>query len=264
MGFRRDMSAVFGTAPEGEEDRIGRDQCERQDLYRPSHGQAIVRAEEGEGMPLGDMTLGPIPDGFVTDAGRYVSRREAADIAARTSQGQTRGRWGATRGLASEDVTPASGPSHPTRVQTAATAPGIPGGSGVWGVLGPRGAEGTAPLQPGETVLWHRAQRPGKLDARNLQDYEIQSSLQNAWEQGHDAVTITNYTRPHGTKPETILVVRDPNQLRSPAAAFNPAKRNSANLLASLLGTGVLGPSLSSAISDPTSLPIPQPKPPVF
>jgi hypothetical protein len=74
-----------------------------------------------------------------------------------------------------------------------------------------------------------------------------------------DAVTMRNHTRPGGTTPETVLVVRDLNQLRSPDAASDPRQRSSANLLTNLLasplGAGVLAPNL---------LPIPQPQPMLF
>jgi hypothetical protein len=52
----------------------------------------VRRAERELGIPLEDMKFGPIMDGYVTDSGRYVSRREAADIAQRSGQGETRGR----------------------------------------------------------------------------------------------------------------------------------------------------------------------------
>jgi hypothetical protein len=46
---------------------------------------------------------------------------------------------------------------------------------------------------------------------------------------------LRNYTSPGG-KVGDILVVRDPAQLRSPFAQFDPAKRNSRNLLAGIAG----------------------------
>jgi len=46
-------------------------------------------------------------------------------------------------------------------------------------------------------------------------------------------VKIENYIRPGSKRPETVIVVRDQNQLRSPFAVFDPAKINSRDLLAS-------------------------------
>jgi hypothetical protein len=82
------------------------------------------------------------------------------------------------------------------------------------------------------------------MDVRGVADHEIQVSLKSAWDLGHDAVMLKNYIRPGGTGPENIIVVRNKNQLRSPKAAFDPAKRNSQNILAGAAGAAVIPPAL--------------------
>jgi hypothetical protein len=68
--------------------------------------------------------------------------------------------------------------------------------------------------------------------------------LQNAWDLGHDAVLLRNYTAPNGRVGD-VLVVRDPAQLRSPSARFNPAQRDSRNLLAGFAGGALAYPLLA-------------------
>jgi len=108
-------------------------------------------------------------------------------------QGKTGGLFGLTRGLASEDTKFATGAPQ-SDVSIGATARGLPGGQGVWAwhlpeiEAGPPGSQGGA--------LWHRTQRPGVMDAQALRDHEIEASLSQAWEAGHDAVMLKNYTIP--------------------------------------------------------------------
>jgi hypothetical protein len=63
---------------------------------------------------------------------------------------------------------------------------------------------------------------------------------------------LRNYTSPGGRSGD-ILVVKDPAQLRSPNAKFDPAKRNSNDLSASI--AGLLG---SGAAVDPLGEATPQ------
>jgi len=265
MGFRRNMPLEYGSAPAGEKIATAAINVDGRVFTGPTHSHAIESAERALGMPLAQMHDASIGDGFVTNAGRYVSRWEAEDIARRASQGQARGKFGATRGLASED-TAMSGITPSSEVRTGATAPGLPGGQGVWGWVLPEEAASVPALpllrrtqrpaamdKPGPGIrptegaaipsapVWHRTQHPGILDARRLQDHEIRASLKEAWDQGHDAVLLRNYTSPSG-KSGSVLVVKDPAQLRSPTAKFDPKKRNSNDLsasIAALLGPGV-------------------------
>ena len=71
--------------------------------------------------------------------------------------------------------------------------------------------------------LYHRAENPASLrldgDETNL---EMAATVSYFWDQGYDAIRMANYTSPGGKRGRTILVVKNPNQLRSPSAAFDP------------------------------------------
>jgi hypothetical protein len=64
--------------------------------------------------------------------------------------------------------------------------------------------------------------------------------LADAWDQGYDAVLLTNYPSPGGKTGQQILVVKDPAQLRSRWAACDPRAITSADLLAGL-GAAAVG-----------------------
>src|SRR5262245_27373871 len=182
-----------------------------------SHGEAIRKAERELGIPVEEMTFGPIADGFITNSGRFVSRQEAAEIAARGGQGETRGSSGIGQGLVSEHTAMSSAPPK-ADYQTGGTAPGLPGGNGVWGyyrspesesssLAAPSARGRTTPPRmdaPGEytsaptSALWHRSKRHNQLDASGLPDHEVRAALMKAWDQGYDAVVMRNYTTPAG------------------------------------------------------------------
>ena len=83
--------------------------------------------------------------------------------------------------------------------------------------------------------LFHRAQRPARIDLTGHEtNQQIAATLQDAWDKEYDAVLFTNYTTPSGVTGQQIVVVKNPAQLRSPQAAFDPRKRNSSDLLAGL------------------------------
>ncbi len=238
MGFRRDMPLKAGRAPQGETVGPAALSLEGRIFTGRTHSDAMSKAERTLGMPFEAMRQGPIVDGFVTSAGRYVSRWEAEEIARRARQGEASGIFGATRGLAAENLNRVGrAGSRSGSPDSAATAAGFPGGKGVWAVPVSPGSAASSQAAP----LWHRTERPGTLDAANLADWEIQATLREAFDAGHDAVMMKNYTRPGGKKPETVIVVRDQAQLRSPNAAFDPRKRDSADLLAGTLPFAVLG-----------------------
>lgn len=70
-------------------------------------------------------------------------------------------------------------------------------------------------------------------------NHEVAATLDYLFrELGHDAAMLKNYTSPGGMTGQNILVVRDPNQLRSPWAAFDPTKIDSADLLAARVPFG--------------------------
>lgn len=129
------------------------------------------------------------------------------------------------------------------------------GSQGVSVALDPETAAEFANLAAGKqgsgqniVQLLHRADRPAVLeltgDEKNL---EIAATLREAWDNGYDAVMMKNYTTPSGVKGKTILVVKDPSQLRSPNAKFDPAKKNSSDLLAGLAGGAILAPTVMNS-----------------
>jgi hypothetical protein len=70
----------------------------------------------------------------------------------------------------------------------------------------------------------------------------IRDAIEAAKAKGHDAVTITNVVDDYRAKgaPSTITAIFDPANIRSVNAAFDPTKRNSANLMAGVAG-GTVG-----------------------
>lgn len=237
MGMRRRMPVYGAVAPEGEQIAAAAVKVGDRVFTGPSHAVAIKKAEATFDAPFETLPLAPIPDGFVTTGGRFVSRHEAADIAAATRQARPVGPTGlpAWQGLASERLRPGNPNAATSGVSTGATAPGLPGGEGAaWLSLEP-GA--------GTTTLWHRAANPVRVDVQGATLPEIHATLAEAWSRGHDSVMLKNYMRPGATKPEDIIVVRERAQLRDPRARFDPAKRNSDDLSASI--AALLGPSVA-------------------
>ena len=123
-----------------------------------------------------------------------------------------------------------------------AAKPGAePGQQGVWTALDPKAADEFAQVAAGRSQgnaqiypLRHRAKKSGVIQlSGDEQNHEIAATLAQAWDDGFDAVMLRNYTTPAGKMDKNILVVRDPAQLRSPYAAFDPAKSLSADILAS-------------------------------
>lgn len=93
--------------------------------------------------------------------------------------------------------------------------------------------------------LLYRSDRLGVYDAgkHSQPDREAAVAIASAFDDGFDAVRILNYRTPGGKTGQTTVVVKDPSQLRSIFAAFDPKKRDSANLLAGI-GAGVAGTGL--------------------
>jgi hypothetical protein len=96
--------------------------------------------------------------------------------------------------------------------------------------------------------LVHRAENPASLTLRGDEtNGQIAATLDAAWEAGYDAVLIKNYTG-HGGKSGAVLAVKDPAQLRSPYAEFDPAKIDFNDLLAGAVGipaAGVVGTAVA-------------------
>ena len=97
----------------------------------------------------------------------------------------------------------------------------------------------------GSTVLplRFRSEKMGTIDLVGDESNEdIFGAVTDSWQQGFDAIQFKNYTTPQGTKGSFVLV-KNPNQIRSVNAAFDPAKKDSSNLLAGLGGAGIVGGS---------------------
>ena len=126
-----------------------------------------------------------------------------------------------------------------------------PAALGVWVAVGPEIANDFARLAaergsgrkvgqnpqdypPGSQVypLLHRTSNPVAIALKGDEpDLVVKGMILDAWDAGHDAVMLRNYTSPGG-KVGNIIVVRNENQLRSPHAAFDPARRDETDLLA--------------------------------
>ena len=98
---------------------------------------------------------------------------------------------------------------------------------------------------PAVMPLAYRSERPAALRLDGSENNrEVAATLNNAFRDGsYDSVLMRNYTTPGGKTGENIAVVRDPNQLRSVNAAFDPARKNSADLMASRLAPFIVGAS---------------------
>ena len=100
--------------------------------------------------------------------------------------------------------------------------------------------------------LWARADRYAnlRLDGKE-KDREMAATLRQAWDDGFDAVRMFNFTSPGGLKQQTIWAFKEPNQLRSPFAAFDPAKRDSAELLAGVAAPSPVVPGFNVQVGPP-------------
>lgn len=123
---------------------------------------------------------------------------------------------------------------------------------GVWAATDPAlaaehaaGAAARTGGQPQTYPLLHRTERPANIHLTGKEtEAEVAATLKDAWSRGYDAVRI-NY--PKGG-PAPSIVVRDESQLRSPFAAFDPAKKYSRNLLASTVPAA--GTSLAAILAN--------------
>jgi hypothetical protein len=100
--------------------------------------------------------------------------------------------------------------------------------------------------------LLHRTEKPVRIDATDADPRAIAGAVQDAWDLGYDAVMIENYTMGAFKEgaPTTHIIVKDPAQLRSRFARFDPAKRDSRDLLAGVAGTGVLGAGMYDVLRE--------------
>ena len=112
-------------------------------------------------------------------------------------------------------------------------------------------AKGAGQRNPQIYPLLHRAERPTSLTLDGSETHgEVVGALRDAFEAGHDAVMINNYTAEGQVKPQSIIIVRDANQLRSPNATFDPARKFASHLLAGISGMSVVPMTLLGKGSD--------------
>ena len=90
---------------------------------------------------------------------------------------------------------------------------------------------------PAVMPLRYRSERRGVLTLDGSESNQaVAATVQEAFSSGYDSVVFRNYRGPTGQgEPRDIVMVKDPAQLRSVNAAFDPAKRDSSDLMASRL-----------------------------
>ena len=123
---------------------------------------------------------------------------------------------------------------------------------GFWAAEDPRYLDHMARLvgrensQGGRVIpLFARFSKPAKIDdVAGLTHQDVYFNIRNAWGDGYDAVRFSNYNTLANGLPTPTWVFRDPNQLRSPFARFDPTRRDSADLLAGVAVPGGPAPVL--------------------
>lgn len=94
--------------------------------------------------------------------------------------------------------------------------------------------------EPTVIELVHRAKRPAKIELSGDElNHEMAATVQQAWDDGRDALMLTNYNVGKGKKG-TVILVKDPSQLRKKGAKFDPKKKFSPELLAGVGGLSVI------------------------
>jgi len=80
-------------------------------------------------------------------------------------------------------------------------------------------ARGSEQTNPQVYKLLHRAERPTSLTLDGSETHgQVVDALRSAFDAGHDAVMIKNYTSPGGIRKQNIIIVRDANSLRLASA----------------------------------------------
>jgi hypothetical protein len=87
------------------------------------------------------------------------------------------------------------------------------------------------------------AQNPKRIDAKGKKWFELPMNqiTSNAFDEGHDAVIYENIidSMYNSSFPSNVIVWKNPSDVRSIKAAFDPSKRSSGELLASVAGGAV-------------------------
>ena len=87
--------------------------------------------------------------------------------------------------------------------------------------------------------LLARSERTAELTLPPRPDWgEVWNKIGGRFYEGYDSVRLQNYTMFPELGPQTIWAFRDPAQLRSRFAAFDPAKRDSSDLMAGFAAPG--------------------------
>lgn len=120
--------------------------------------------------------------------------------------------------------------------------------------LANRYAEVAAKQTGGNPVVYplvHRAEQKGRIRLSGDEtDREVAATLADAWDRGYDSILMENvHDINMPGKPTTVLFVKNANQLRSPNAAFDPAKRDGSDLLAGIAGGAVAAPVIWGSLS---------------
>lgn len=95
---------------------------------------------------------------------------------------------------------------------------------------------------PNSNVLpvFHRADSRASVNLEGGEsNADVFGTVLDAWKQGKDGLMFNNYSIPE-INNQRFIMVKNPNQIRSIHAAFDPKKRNSANILAGT-GAGAVG-----------------------
>ncbi len=151
------------------------------------------------------------------------------------------------------EISPGFRLDPPERATTAPSAE-----AGIWASVSPSVAHEyavhaartmpTGGTGPNVVPLRARAAKAGVLRLEpDMTEKEVQGALLDAWGKGYDAIRVTNYTTPDGKPAPGNWVFRDPSQLRVPWARFDPARRDSSDLLAGAAVPGFAVPPPQSA-----------------
>jgi hypothetical protein len=108
--------------------------------------------------------------------------------------------------------------------------------AGFWAAEDPRSLDHMARLvgrensQGGRVIpLFARFSKPAKIDdVSGLTHQDVYFNIRNAWGDGYDAIRFGNYNTLANGLPTPTWVFRDPDQLRSRFATFDPVRRDCA------------------------------------
>lgn len=91
-----------------------------------------------------------------------------------------------------------------------------------------------------------RFSKPGSMKLSGDETHQdIYFSIRNAWGDGYDAIRLQNYNTFADGTPTPTWIFRDPNQLRSRFARFDPTRRGSDDLMAGFAVPGAAVPGFN-------------------